>query len=160
VKQGIGEMADGFEWYATRDIYRWSIADAASRAGAIAYGRNEFGGESFYICRARTQEHNLEPDFSWLMEHLSENNSENLDGDGDQFILDNPGKVTTAQENELEAALGVVIREWAERNKVEFALPWSFVEIHDQEFILGEKGYDDLAQEHYHALVASMGRAR
>ena len=153
-------MADGFEWYATQDIYRWSLLDAETLEQAIAYGRNEFGGESFYICRARTEEHCLEPGFDWLMEHLSENNADNLDGDGDRFILDDPRKVTRTHELELEAALGSIIREWADRNKIAFASPWRFAEINDQEFVLGANGYDDLAQEHYHAIIARMGGAR
>lgn len=152
-------MADGFEWYVTQDPFRWSIADAASREQAIAFGRKEFGGESFYVCRARTEDHDLNPNFDWVMDHLSEHNAENMDGDGDQSILDNPEQVTCAQEHELELALGDAIRDWADRHKIEFALPWRFADIKNQEFILGVNGYDDIARDHYHAFVARMGVA-
>lgn len=151
---------DGFEWYITQDEFRWEPSDASSREEAIACGRSQYQGESFYICRAVTGEIDLAPSFDWLMEDLSDNNAHSFDPDGDRYILDNPSQPTRTQELELESMIAATIREWAERNDIRFAAAWNFVEIQDMDFCLGCDGYDAIARQHYHAIIARMGGAK
>jgi hypothetical protein len=157
MKQGIGEMADGFEWYVSQDQERWFPCGDTTRAGAIEFGTDEFNGEGFYICEGARGDLDLRIPHFRLGEILELINEENMDPDGDGSILSlAPTKEQLAA---LEDGVEKAIRDWFAANGFK-TTAWAFAKTRNEEYVPESRLYTTDDRYRYHALVASMGRAR
>ncbi|WP_424360216.1 hypothetical protein [Methylocystis parvus] len=144
-----------FEWYVSQCEERWLATGAATREAAIAFGRTEYCGERFSICRARRSRLNFRIRAWEIIEQLVGINEENVDPESCEGVLGNQD-ATADQESDLEKCVEAAIRLWFERNK--FSVEgWVFEEIRDQETILDEREYPPDVRKRFHKLVASMG---
>jgi len=114
-------MSSGFEWYVTQDEERWTLADAATREDAIAFGRVEFNGKGFMICEASKIPLDFHLNADWILDRLEQSNEEATDQEGDGLFMNKP---TVAQQNELDNIIAAQIEAWAERRNLR---PTSFM---------------------------------
>lgn len=149
-------MAEGRRWWISPDRESWFPADdAATRRGAIAAGRGQYGYDAFYICMAARGEFDLKiPDWR-LIELLDLINEDRVDPDGDGSIFSRD--LTKEECADLESRVSATIKGWARETGV-LAQAWAFAEQRDEERIPPARDYPPDIREHYHALVASMGR--
>jgi len=121
-------MAKFFEWYVTQDEGRWTLAAAATRDEAVAFGRNEYNGEGFMVCEASKSEIDFEVD---VLNELEGINEERVDPDGDGVFMKQP---TNEQEKELSGLVAEVIKAWAEKHEL-LPTSWAFAEQRCEETI-------------------------
>lgn len=121
-------MAGAWEWYVTQSEERWLQADATTRDEAVAFGRDEYNGESFMVCEATKGEIDFEVD---VLNELEGINEDRVDPDGDGVFMNPPN---LEQEKELSRLVGETIKAWAEKHDL-CPTGWVFVEQRNEETI-------------------------
>lgn len=145
---------DGFNWYVSQDRERWRLADDATRAVAIDFGRQRYRGESFYVCEARHKEISLRVDHDDIFEWLERRNEDALDPEGDGELFD---RIPDAPQClDLETRIECVIRDWISAYGLALR-SWAFADQRNEELIPDARSYRPDIRASYHALVARMG---
>ncbi|MBM3578785.1 MAG: hypothetical protein FJX40_14290 [Alphaproteobacteria bacterium] len=147
-------MAEGFKWFVSQDQERWHPAGDTTREGAIEFGRDEYGGESFHICEAVLEKITLRVSNWRLIELLELINEERVDPDGDGSIF--KPEPTQDQLSDLETRVEAAIGEWMAAHSLR-AVAWAFGAQRNEERIPDEREYPADIRARYHAIVAHMG---
>lgn len=123
-----------FHWYISSDEETYYKIAAQTREEAVEAGREEYGGEEFYIAEAKPQEfpYHLMFNLNWMFESVMENGEDYWGEDQEGPFVKQP---TGEQEKDLKAMLIEATKAWVEKHDIKLTEPWAFGAMRNEEKI-------------------------